>query len=165
MKKLDKHTIEELVELRDDISSRIRNYTDGFFYICNIRSYGSVIKQNIPNSYELQELCHQYDGDHGIVDVYTNNPNMGTLDNYGPVMFVETEDDYDKWNRYVRLKSTIKSIGEELDKWEDRDNLPFRSRPSFEPSYSREELGKLKEKVKLIGPFSCPWNLRNSNEA
>ena len=134
MKKLDKHTIEELVELRDDISSRIRNYTDGFFYICNIRSYGSVIKQNIPNSHELQKLCYQYDGDH------------------------------DKWNRYVRLKSTIKSIGEELDKWEDRDNLPFRSRPSFEPSYSREELGKLKEKVKLIGPFSCPWNLRNSNE-
>lgn len=165
MKKLSKYKIEELVKLKNDINSRIREYKDGYFYICNIRSHGSVRNENIYNLYELQELCYRYDGEHGIVDVYTNNPNMETLDNYGSIMFVQTISDYVKWEKFVKLDYMIKDVEKSLNEWENRDNIPYHSRPTYSPIYTHEELKGFKDELKLIGPFFYPWNLRNSGKA
>jgi len=143
----EEHTIQTLVEMRDEINVRIQNYKDGYFYICNVRSYGRNWKENyIYNSYSLQELCNEYCGDDGIVDVYSNNPDLSKLDNYGDVMFVPTVKDYDKWLEYTTLIHKIPEIEKELDKWDDRDNLSFRERPAFAPFHTREELEELKYK-------------------
>ena len=78
--------IEKLVEMRNEIDARIQNYKDGYFYICNVRSYGRNWKDNyIFNIHTLQELCNQYNGDDGIVDVYSNNPNLSKINSYGDV--------------------------------------------------------------------------------
>jgi hypothetical protein len=65
---LSGYTIEQLVELKNEIKNRIYGYKDGYFYICNVRSYGRNWKENINNKYTLQELCYRYNGDDGIVD-------------------------------------------------------------------------------------------------
>ena len=73
---LDTLTLQELVRLKNDIANRIYSYEDGFLYICKVRSYGRVWTETPKNIYEVQELCYHYDGDDGIVDVYTTNPNL-----------------------------------------------------------------------------------------
>ena len=144
----EEHTIQTLVEMRDEINVRIQNYVDGYFYICTVRSYGRNWKENyIFNFYTLQELCNQYNGDDGIVDVFSNNPNLSKLDNYGNVMFVPTVKDYDRWLEYTNLACKIPEIENELDKWDDRDNVPFNSRPYFAPIFTREDLEGLKIKL------------------
>jgi hypothetical protein len=88
---LSNYTISELVNLKNEIENRIYSFEDGFFYICNVRSYGRNWKERMKNPYTLQVLCYKYNGDDGIVDVYTNNPDL-SIDNYGDVMYVPTED-------------------------------------------------------------------------
>ena len=68
--------IKELVELRNTISNMISSYDDGYLYICKVRSYGRNWTENIKNTLELEELCNRYNGDDGIVDVYSTNPNL-----------------------------------------------------------------------------------------
>jgi len=48
---------------------------DGYLYLTCLRSYGSLTWKTHTNEYTVQELCDQYDGQHGLVDVYTTNPN------------------------------------------------------------------------------------------
>ena len=143
-------TIEELVSLREDINNRILDYEDGFIYICNVRSYGRNWKESPKNAANLQELCYQYYGDDGIVDIYTTNPNL-EIDNYGGTYFIESEEDYTKWKTYTNKGSYIK--GEEvdwerLDEWISSNGDAVRSwngyRPS-EPLTSKEELQLMKE--------------------
>jgi hypothetical protein len=142
---LSKYSIDELVELRNTISNVISDYKDGYFYICNVRSYGRNWKDNwVHNPHTLQELCHQYYGDDGIVDVFSNNPDLSKIDNYGDVMFVPTEEDYEKWRSHTGLVNRIPRIEKELDEWDNRDNVPFRERPTFGPIYSREDVGQMK---------------------
>jgi len=142
---LSKYSIEELVTLKNEISWMINDYRDGYFYICNVRSYGRNWKDyGIYNTNTLQDLCYQYNGDDGIVDVYSNNPDLSKLDNYGNVMFVPTEDDYEKWKSYTFLKNQIPRVEEELDAWDNRDNVPFKSRPYFAPFYNREDVVEMK---------------------
>lgn len=143
---LTKYGIEELVELKNKISEMINDYKDGYFYICNVRSYGRNWNDNfIFNFHTLQELCYQYNGDNGIVDVYSNNPDLSKLDNYGDVMFVPTEKDYLLWKEYTFMSNYIRDIEEGLDEWDNRDNIPFVSRPKFRPIHSRERLAELKK--------------------
>ena len=142
---LSKYSIEELVELKNKIANTIYDYKDGYFYICNVRSYGRNWKENwIFNTHTLQELCHQYGGDDGIVDVYSNNPKLSKIDNYGDVMFVPTEKDYEAWKEWEYLKNYIPCIEKELDEWDNRDNVLFRERPHFEPIYTREDVTEMK---------------------
>ena len=143
MLKLDK-----LVELRDELNSLIHNFKDGYFYICEVRSYGRNWRENdIHNTKTLQDLCHEYYGDDGIVDVYSNNPDLSKLDNYGDVMFVPTEDDFQIWKAYTYLKNSIPRHEEDLDAWENRDNVPFKQRPYFAPTYSREDIANMKKQL------------------
>jgi len=143
----EEFTIQKLVEMRNDINNRIENYRDGYFYICEIRSYGRNWKDgNIFNTYTLQELCDEYNGDDGIVDVYSNNPDL-KIDNYGSVMFVPTEEDLQNWKAHTYFTKQVSRVEEELDKWDNRDDVPFKYRPMFTPVYTREDLEDMKSKL------------------
>lgn len=142
---LKKLSIEELIEVRTKSSNLISSHKDGYFYICECRSYGRNWKDNfIANIYNLQDLCHQYYGDDGIVDVYSNNPHLSKLDNYGSVMFIPTEEDYTKWKKYISLKNSISSLEAELFNWDGRDKLPYRERPNSQPLYTQKDLDEMK---------------------
>jgi hypothetical protein len=141
------YTIEELVELKNDIVNRIKNYSDGYVYLCNVRSYGRIWKEHVYNTHTLQELCYRYFGDDGIVDVYSTNPNLSHIENYGDVMYIKSVEDYEKWVDYERLKNLIPKIEDELNGWDNRDNVPFNQRPYFAPIYTREELTEYKKEL------------------
>jgi hypothetical protein len=74
-----------------DIYDQICNTEDGFVYITRLRCFGSVYREIHKNSFTVQELCDEYCGDNGIVDVYTNNPNHG-IDTYGSVEIISLEE-------------------------------------------------------------------------
>lgn len=134
-------SIEKLVELRNTIDGMIRSYDDGYLYICKVRSYGRNWTENVKNVYELEELCMRYDGGDGIVDVYTTNPNV-SFHNYGALMYIESQEDYDNWYGYEQLKRLVPQIKKELDEWDNRDNVPFNKRPMFTPVYTRKDLAE-----------------------
>ena len=141
---LTQYTIEELVELKNDIVNRIENYSDGYVYLCNVRSYGRIWKEHVYNTHTLQDLCYEYNGDNGIVDVYSTNPDLSHIQNYGDVMYIVSQDDYDEWKKYTYLTNSIPQREKELDEWDNRDNVPFSNRPFFAPYYSREDLEALR---------------------
>ena len=138
------YTIEELVELKNDIVNRIENYSDGYVYLCNVRSYGRIWKEHVYNSHTLQELCYRYFGDDGIVDVYSTNPDLSHIENYGDVMYIKSVEDYERWKYYEYLKRMVVDTEKELDEWDKRDDVPFNQRPKFSPIYSREDLDGLR---------------------
>jgi hypothetical protein len=141
-------TIEELIEVQSKSSGIIHDYKDGYFYICEVRSYGRNWKNSdIYNTHTLQELCYQYGGDDGIVDVYSNNPDLSGIDNYGALKFIPSVEDHNKWKEYMYLKNSIPRHEVELKVWEERENVPFRQRPSFAPFYTREDIDGQKLKL------------------
>lgn len=142
---LSKYSIDELISLRHTITNIIYSHDDGYTYICKIRSYGrNWVDKTIKNKYSLQDLMYEYDGENGIVDVYTTNPYLGGVYNYGDIMYIESVEDYEKWNQYEELKRLVADIENSLDKW---DNAPFKGRPHFEPSFSRDDLNQYKTKL------------------
>jgi hypothetical protein len=145
---IDNLNIHELVKLRNEIQSRIYNYSDGYLYICSVRSYGRVWEEKPKNLYELQELCDSYNGDNGIIDLYTNNPNLKfpemEFSNWGgDTKYIKSESDYREWVKFKRMKNSITSMTEELKVWDERENFPFNMRPKFEPYFTQEDLEKL----------------------
>ncbi len=62
--------------------------------------------------------------------------------NYGDVMYIKSEYDYREWVKYNKSQRFIESVTEQLDKWENRMDVSFTYRPSFEPIWTREELGE-----------------------
>ena len=138
-------TIEELLEVQSKASRIIHDFEDGYFYICEVRSYGRNWKAwDIYNTHTLQELCYQYGGDDGIVDVYSNNPDLSGIDNYGDLRFIPSVEDHKKWKEYLYLKNAIPRIETDIETWENRENVPFNYRPTFAPIYSREDLERMK---------------------
>ena len=144
---ITKYSIEDLVSLRNKIDNHITSYEDKFLYICNVRSYGRNWIEHVNNTHTLQELCYRYFGDDGIVDIYSTNPNLSHIENYGDVKYIVSEDDYNKWKEYEYMKNQIPQIIKELDKWDDRDNVPFNNRPMFELTYTREDLAKWQKEL------------------
>jgi hypothetical protein len=145
---LTNYTIEELIELKKEIITTIENFDDGYVYICKVRSYGrNWEERDITNTHSLQELLYKYDGEHGIVDVYSTNPDLGKIHNYGELYYISSEEDYEKWNRYEVLKQVISQIEKELDNWDNRDNVPFGNRPKFVPIYTRGDLLEYKKRL------------------
>lgn len=140
-------SFEELIELKNRVDSAIYSYKDGYVYICKVRSYGRNWTENVNNTHELQELCYRYDGQDGIVDVYSTNPDLSSIDNYGDLRYIESVEDYEKWYNYEQLKSLIPKIKNELDKWDNRDNVPFNQRPLFSPIYTRDDLAEYERKL------------------
>jgi len=138
---------EELVELRNKVDGMVRSYEDGYLYICKVRSYGRNWTENVNNTFELEQLCYQYDGQDGIVDVYSTYPNLKDIYNYGDLRYIESQEDYNNWYRYEQLKRLIPQIKKELDEWDNRDNVPFNQRPFFEPTYTRVDLAEYELKL------------------
>ncbi len=135
-------SFEELVELRNKVDGMVRSYEDGYLYICKVRSYGRNWTENVNNTFELEQLCYQYDGQDGIVDVYSTNPNLKDVHNYGDLMYIESQEDYDNWYGYKQLERLIPEIKKELDTWDNRDDVPFMHRPTFKPMYTRGDLAE-----------------------
>lgn len=82
-----KELIQEYINaqnLVDEIRHRLNNASDGFIYLACIRCYGSIQWITFSNEFLTQELCDEYNGDNGIVDIYTNNPN-NTINSYGDI--------------------------------------------------------------------------------
>jgi len=161
---LDNYTFDELIKLKNEVEFKINSFEDGYFYICDVRSYGRNWKENHINPHTVQELCYRYFGDEGIVDVYTNNPDLN-IENYGDVKFVPTKEDLEKWKNYRFIKNHIPMWEKELVEWENRDNVPFSHRPLFAPIYSAEMIEQFKEEMsELKGTFVEPVNIRHSED-
>jgi hypothetical protein len=143
---LTKLSIDELVSLRNKIEGLIYSHDDGYLYICSVRQYGSVWEERPKSLYSLKELCDSYNGDNGIVDVYTNNPNIKFPEmefyNYGDVMYIKSEYDYRKWVEHSKRKNLIEDVTKRLDEWDNSKNLSFKYRPSFAPIWTREEVSE-----------------------
>jgi hypothetical protein len=143
---LDKLTMDELISLRNKIEALIHSYEDGYIYICSVRQFGSVWEERPTSLYSLRELCDSYNGDNGIVDVYTNNPNLKFSEmefyNYGDVMYIKTEGDYRQWIEHTKRKNLIEDVTQRLDEWENKDSVPFQYRPSFAPHWTREDVNE-----------------------
>ena len=77
---LTQYTIEELLTLKNEIENHVHSYSDGFVYICKVRSYGRNWNERVSNPYTLQDLCYRYDGYDGIVDIYSTNPDLSIED-------------------------------------------------------------------------------------
>jgi len=162
---INNYTIEELIKLKNEIQNRITSFEDGFFYICKVRSYGRMWEgRGIKNPHTLQELCYKYNGEDGIVDVYTNNFDLDIY-NYGDVMYVKSEEDYIKWRDYTYFKNNIPSFEKELNEWNNRENIPFTSRPLFSPVHTLEDIdGYKQEMLELEGTFVEPVSLKKYSE-
>ena len=158
---LAKLTFDEIVSLRNKINNNLYNYEDGYLYICKVHSFGRHWDEYVSNAFTLEELCNRYNGDDGVLHVYSTNPNLGHIMNYGDLMYIESQDDYNKWSKYKYLGIQIKNTERELDEWDNRDNVPFDSRPFFEPIYSREDLSEMKKEYEEYDmSFVPPTKLR-----
>ena len=133
---LTKYSVEELRELQNKIGNYLHDMNDGFVYICNIRSYGRNWKQVLTNEVAVNDLCREYDGDDGIVDVYTTNPDA-KIENYGQVMYVQTEMDYEKCVKSNELIGLIKSAEEKL-------------RPTFSPMWTEQDILGWRNELELL---------------
>ena len=133
---LTQYTLEEIIDLRYQCSLYIDSYEDGYLYICKVRSYGRKWNEYPTNTHNLKELCARYDGYDGIVDVYSTNPNLHNIENYGELMYIESKDEYNKWSDYHDLIDMIKEIEYWLEK-----------RPNFSPIYSQDDLSYYKNKL------------------
>jgi hypothetical protein len=84
----------------------ILDTSDGFIYMTCLRCYGSIRWKHHNNEFSVQDLCNEYYGDNGIVDVYTNNPNH-KIDSYGSVLVKTYDEIVDMSKENVSMSSAI----------------------------------------------------------
>jgi hypothetical protein len=159
-----KYSVEELRELENKIAHYIRTRNDGFIYICEVRSYGNRWEIVLTNELAVNDVCLEYDGYDGIVDVYTTNPDAN-ISNYGEVNYIKSEEDYNKWYGASTFITDIKNYEDRLKRWEDRENIPFHSRPTFAPMYTQDDVDHLKSKLETIGEYEKPTSIKKSEES
>ncbi len=143
---LNDYSFDELVNLKNEIENHIYSTSDGFLYLCKVRSYGRNWIERPSNTYVLNELCNRYNGDDGIVDIYTTNPDL-KIYNYGDVYYIKSEQDYNSWKDWDYLVKSIPVLEKELNEWDNRDNVHFSIRPKFAPIYTREMIDEYKIKL------------------
>jgi hypothetical protein len=105
--------MKELIEKYEMVRSKanklyqeILDTSDGFIYMTCLRCYGSIRWKHHNNEFSVQDLCNEYYGDNGIVDVYTNNPNH-KIDSYGSVLVKTYEEIVDMSKENVSMYSAI----------------------------------------------------------
>ena len=89
-----KDLIEKYQEAQRKVSELyhlISNTPDGFIYLTKLRCYGSITWYLHKNSFVVQELCDEYYGENGIVEVYTTNPDHN-ITSYGGIQVVTDEE-------------------------------------------------------------------------
>jgi hypothetical protein len=161
---LTQYSIDELIEIKDVINVFISSYSDGFIYICKIRSYGRNWVERPKSLHSLRNLSYEYNGEDGIMDVYSNNPNLSDFYNYGDVFYIESEEDYNKWKNYDDLNSYITWQESKLVEWENRDSISYYQRPMFEPLCKREDLEDLKKDLSEMDMSFVPPRKVNDSE-
>ena len=93
-------------EYADKLYQEILDTSDGFLYVTCLRCYGSVRWQHHNNEFSVKDLCNEYYGDNGIVDVYTNNPNH-EIDSYGSVLVKTYDEIVDMSKEDVSMSNAI----------------------------------------------------------
>ena len=93
-------------EYADKLYQEILDTSDGFIYMTCLRCYGSLSWEHHKNEFSVQDLCNEYYGDNGIVDVYTNNPNH-KIDSYGSVLVKTYEEIVDMSKENVSMSNAI----------------------------------------------------------
>jgi hypothetical protein len=156
-------TLNEMVELRDKLNDSINNYSDGFIYELHIRSYGRNWRETVSNAVAVQERCWEYNGDEGIIDIYTTNRDL-RVHNYGETYYFPTLDDGKRWRDKRYLERQIPQLEKELDDWDNRESVPFRERPHFAPIYSRADLAEYREQLAAMSDVIEPIRLINTYE-
>ena len=66
--------------------------SDGYLYLTCLRCYGSIQYSTVNNEFIAQQLCDEYNGENGIVDVFTNNTKCN-ITTYGDVTILTLEDE------------------------------------------------------------------------
>jgi len=139
-------SFEQLKEVREQVECLIYAYDDGYLYECKVRSYGRNWTERHTNPQCVQDLCYRYDGDDGIIDVYTTNPDL-KIDTYGDVYYFPTLEDAERWRNKRYLESWIPQWEKDLAAWNNRENVPFQQRPNFSPIYGQESIDGAKEEL------------------
>jgi hypothetical protein len=98
--------IKSLEEKLSDLRSQLYEHNDGFVYLTCLRCYGSVNYQTYTNKFLVQELCDEYYGDNGIVDVYTTNPSHD-ISTYGDVHVMTLKDLKKKSQNNISMSRAI----------------------------------------------------------
>lgn len=142
-------SIDELQEARNIASNLIYAHEDGFLYECYVRSYGRNWREKHANPVTVQELCYRYGGDDGIVDIYTNNPDL-QVDNYGDNLYFPTIEDAENWRTHRYLTNTIPDWKAEIAAWENRDSVPFNQRPLFSPYMTTEAIAEREAELETL---------------
>jgi len=104
-----KELIEKYETARNEANKLYReilNTSDGFIYMTCLRCYGSIRWTHHKNEFSVQDLCNEYYGDNGIVDVYTNNPNH-KIDSYGSVLVKTYDEIIDMSKENVSMSNAI----------------------------------------------------------
>lgn len=161
-------SIEELDEVRNTAANLIHEYEDGFQYECKVRSYGRNWTQKLNNSHAVQELCYEYDGDDGIIDVYTTNPNLN-IHNYGNTYYFPSMEAAEHWRSHTYTANRIPEWKKELEEWDMREDIPFHSRPLVAPYLSIEEIAEReaqleKDAPSIVQPISLGYTYTEENE-
>ena len=99
---------EEARRLSNQLYQEILDTPDGFIYLTQLRCYGSLRWQSHKNEFSVQDLCNDYYGDNGIVDVYTNNPNH-EIESYGSVRIMTEEEMVSLSKEDISMTSAITS--------------------------------------------------------
>lgn len=97
---------EDARQLADQLYSEIINTPDGFLYVTCLRCYGSLQWETHLNNFVVQNLCDEYYGDNGIVDVYTNNPDHH-ITSYGDVRVMTEQEIIDMSKENISMSRAI----------------------------------------------------------
>lgn len=160
---ISNYTLLELVELRNRIQDRINKTEDGFVYVNRVHSYGNHYDVVSPNAVVAEEVSDRYNGDNGITELYTNNPDIDFVV-YGGTYFINTIEEYYEWIEWLTLKNLIRDTQLDIEEWEDRENQPAYMRSQIEPIWSRAQLEhEVQELAKLEARVVKPKAINQSN--
>ena len=151
------HSVEELRELQNKIGYYLQTRNDDFVYICEIRSYGKNWVNKYTNELAVNDLCADYDGYDGIVDVYTTNPDAN-ISNYGEVNYIKSVEGYEKWKQSNVLMDLIKSTENEIERF-NKGERPFK------PFYTEQDiLGWRNELETIEWDYEEPISINKSDD-
>ena len=101
--------IEKYKNARDyanNLYQEILNTADGFLYVTCLRCYGSIQWETHKNEFVVQDLCDEYYGDNGIVNVYTNNPDH-KISSYGDVEIMTYDEIINMSKQNISMSNAI----------------------------------------------------------
>jgi hypothetical protein len=90
----------------NELYEQLRNTSDGYLYVTCLRCYGSLTWESHVNKFTVQELCDEYDGYNGIVDVYTTNPDHGIY-SYGGVKVMSEAELQDMAKKDISMSTAV----------------------------------------------------------